>query len=96
MFFLGFQSLPYLHDKVLTAADAFIGFSSNQKKQQGIRPGILAGIVNGFKAGKEEQTTDTTPTPQSNFSHLEDIFSKPRYSESSPAVTDIQEAVEYR
>ncbi|KAF2288517.1 hypothetical protein GH714_008110 [Hevea brasiliensis] len=62
---------------------------------EGIRPGILAGIVNGFKAGKEEQTTDTTPTPQSNFSHLEDIFSKPRYSESSPAVTDIQEAVEY-
>lgn len=61
---------------------------------QGIKPGILAGIVKGFKSGKAEQTTDATPTPQSNFSHLENIFSKPPFSDSSPAVTDSQEAVE--
>ncbi|XP_058002997.1 uncharacterized protein LOC110665372 isoform X2 [Hevea brasiliensis] len=89
------ESLPCLHDKVLAAAaDAAISFSSNQKQKQGIKPGILAGIVKGFKAAKLAQTTDITPTPQSNFSHLEDIFSKPPFSESSPAVTDIQEAVE--
>ncbi|XP_021620762.1 uncharacterized protein LOC110621044 isoform X2 [Manihot esculenta] len=89
------DSLPCLHDKVLAAAaDAAISFSSNQKKKQGIKPGILAGIVKGFKSGKAEQTTDATPTPQSNFSHLENIFSKPPFSDSSPAVTDSQEAVE--
>ncbi|KAJ4704420.1 transducin family protein / WD-40 repeat family protein [Melia azedarach] len=47
------QSLPCLHDNVLAAAaDAALSVSSNQKKKQGTAPGILGGIVKGFKAGE--------------------------------------------
>ncbi|XP_037491449.1 uncharacterized protein LOC105646578 isoform X2 [Jatropha curcas] len=89
------DTFPCLHDKVLAAAaDAAISMSSNQKKKQGTKPGILGGIVKGLKQGKIEQTTEITPTPQSNFSHLEGIFSKSPFSDSSPVIKDTQEAVE--
>ncbi|XP_065853138.1 uncharacterized protein [Euphorbia lathyris] len=89
------ESFPSLHDKVLAAAaDAAINFSSNQKKKQGAKLGILAGITKGFKTGKTEQTVDGTPKAQSDLSHLESIFSKAPFSDMSPTVTDHQEVIE--
>ncbi|CAK7343904.1 unnamed protein product [Dovyalis caffra] len=49
------ESFPCLHDKLLAAAaEAAFDFSSNQKKKQGTKPGILGGIVKGFKGGSQE------------------------------------------
>ncbi|XP_020235711.1 uncharacterized protein LOC109815404 isoform X2 [Cajanus cajan] len=87
------ENLPSLHDKVLAAAaDAAYRFSSNQKKKQATVPGILGGIVKGFKGGKNSPTA-VTKIPTSNFGHLEDIFFKPPLSDSLPtvAVTDNEE-----
>ncbi|KAH1155318.1 hypothetical protein GYH30_050578 [Glycine max] len=80
------EHLPCLHDKVLAAAaDAAFRFSSNQKKKQTVVPGILGGIVKGFKGGKTTPT-DVTKIPTSNFGHLEDIFFKPPLPDSPPTV----------
>ncbi|WCJ28042.1 transducin family protein / WD-40 repeat family protein [Euphorbia peplus] len=89
------ESFPSLHDKVLAAAaDAAISFSANQKKKQGTKLGILAGITKGFKAGKTEQTVGGTPKAQTDLSHLESIFLKDPVSDMSPTVTDHQEVIE--
>ncbi|EEF30276.1 nucleotide binding protein, putative [Ricinus communis] len=86
------ESFPCLHDDVLAAAaDAAISFSSDQKKKQGTKPGILGGIVKGFKSEKIERTLDFTPTAQSNFRHLEDIFLKSPFPGLLPTGTDNQE-----
>lgn len=57
---------------------------------QSIAPGILGGIVKGFKGGKPSQS-DSTAIPTHNFAHLEDIFFKPPSSDSVTTVTDNEE-----
>lgn len=89
------ESLPCLHDKVLAAAaDAAFNFSSNQKKKQGTKPGILGGIVKGFKGGKVDHSVDITLNPKSDFSHLEGAFSKQPFSDSYRTAVDSEEVVE--
>lgn len=89
------ESLPCLHDKVLAAAaDAAFNFSSNQKKKQGTKPGILGGIVKGFKGGKVDHSVDITLNPKSDFSHLEGAFSKQPFSDSYRTAVDTEEVVE--
>lgn len=61
---------------------------------QGTEPGILGGIVKGFKGRKVPHTEDFIPNPKVNFSHLEGIFLKSPFSDSSSAITDNQEAEE--
>ncbi|KAF7825527.1 Syntaxin-binding protein 5 [Senna tora] len=86
--FWNLEHLPCLHDKVLAAAaDAAFKFSSNQKKKQSTTPGILGGIVKGFKGGKTSKT-DTTAIPTHNFAHLEGMFLKPPSTDSLTTVTD--------
>ncbi|KAK8303550.1 hypothetical protein V6Z12_D04G158100 [Gossypium hirsutum] len=82
------ESLPCLHDRVLAAAaDAALSFSSNQKKKQGMAPGILGGIVKGFKGGK----VNTSAMPESNFTHLESKFSKTPFIDTSQNVNKHEE-----
>ncbi|MED6130954.1 hypothetical protein PIB30_005608 [Stylosanthes scabra] len=86
--FRNLEHLPCLHDKVLAAAaDAAFRFSSSQKKKQITAPGILGGIVKGFKGGKGSPTK-LTKIPTSNFVHLEDKFFKSPLSESHQTVAD--------
>ncbi|XP_028760928.1 uncharacterized protein LOC114719585 isoform X2 [Neltuma alba] len=86
--FRSLENLPCLHDKVLAAAaDAAFRFSSNQKKKQGIAPGILGGIVKGFKGGKNTQT-DSTALSTLNFARLESLFLKLPSSDSPNTVSD--------
>ncbi|KAF6147020.1 hypothetical protein GIB67_036739 [Kingdonia uniflora] len=90
------ESLPCLHDKVLAAAaDAAISFSSNQKKKQGTGPGILGGIIKGFKADKAAHSTEFTEsvTKPNCVPHLEKIFSKVPFSDPSGTVADDQGVV---
>lgn len=60
---------------------------------QTVVPGILGGIVKGFKGGKTTPT-DVTKIPTSNFGHLEDIFFKPPLPDSptTVAIPDKKEA----
>ncbi|KAL5740380.1 hypothetical protein ACOSQ2_029560 [Xanthoceras sorbifolium] len=89
------ESLPCLHDKVLAAAaDVAFSFSSDQKKKQGPAPGILGGIVKGFRGGKVGHTVDLTTAPKSSFTHLEGIFSKAPFPDSSPTVQNNEETME--
>ncbi|KAF8397271.1 hypothetical protein HHK36_016182 [Tetracentron sinense] len=90
------EFLPCLHDKVLAAAaDSAFSFSSNQKKKQGTTPGILGGIIKGFKGGKVRHTVDTTESlSKSNFMHLESIFSRVPYADPSTTITAEQEVAE--
>ncbi|PPD97559.1 hypothetical protein GOBAR_DD05399 [Gossypium barbadense] len=82
------ESLPCLHDRVLAAAaDAALSFSSNQKKKQGMAPGILGGMVKGFKGGK----VNTSAMPESNFTHLESKFSKTPFIDTSQNVNKHEE-----
>ncbi|KAH1039946.1 hypothetical protein J1N35_041689 [Gossypium stocksii] len=82
------ESLPCLHDRVLAAAaDAALSFSSNQKKKQGMAPGILGGIVKGFKGGK----VNTSAMPESNFTHLESKFLKTPFVDTSQNVNKHEE-----
>ncbi|KAK7339895.1 hypothetical protein VNO77_20581 [Canavalia gladiata] len=84
--FRSLEHLPCLHDKVLAAAaDAAFKFSSNMKKKQTTVPGILGGIVKGFKGGKTPQT-ELTKIPTSNFVHLEGIFFQSPLPDSLPTV----------
>ncbi|KAL5550468.1 hypothetical protein UlMin_000644 [Ulmus minor] len=88
------ESLPCLHDQVLSAAaDAAFSFSQNQKKKQGPIPGILGGLVKGLKGGKADHTMDWTKSPKSTFDHLQAIFLKSSHSDSAASV-DHQEHVE--
>ena len=61
---------------------------------QGTEPGILGGIIKGFKGRKVPHTEDFIPNPKVKFSHLEGIFLKSPFSDSSSAITDNQEAEE--
>ncbi|KAL6953516.1 hypothetical protein U1Q18_013581 [Sarracenia purpurea var. burkii] len=87
--------LPSLHDKVLAAAaDAAISFSFNKKKKEGIVPGILGGIVKGFKGGKVNNTNDATFTSKSYYSHLEGMFLRNPFPDTSSTIPNNQEVVE--
>ncbi|XP_042514167.1 uncharacterized protein LOC122088875 isoform X2 [Macadamia integrifolia] len=91
------ESLPCLHDKVLAAAaDAAIKFSSSQSSKQFTAPGLLGGIVKGFKGGKlghAENLTKSMPKSQITMD-LENIFSRVPFSDPSIDITDDQEVVE--
>ncbi|KAF1002109.1 uncharacterized protein LOC141702301 [Apium graveolens] len=76
------ESLPCLHDKVVAAAaEAAFNFSLDQKKRKGTAPGILGGIVKGFKGGKVNNATDLVANSNSNLSHLEQIFKRNPFPE---------------
>ncbi|KAM7270636.1 hypothetical protein ACFE04_029850 [Oxalis oulophora] len=78
------ESLPCLHDKVLAAAaDAAISHTLNQKKKQGSGPGIIGGIVKGFKGGK--MNTSDIFSSHTNPTLLEAIFSKSYFSNLPPS-----------
>lgn len=61
---------------------------------QGTKPGILGGIVKGFKGGKVDHSVDITLNPKSDFSHLEGAFSKQPFSDSYRTAVDSEEVVE--
>ncbi|KAK9124526.1 hypothetical protein Sjap_014128 [Stephania japonica] len=85
------ESLPSLHDKILAAAaDAAISFSSHQKTKQTNAPGILTGIMKGFKGKKVGNTEDVNKSlTRSNFaSHLESIFQRAMFSEKPATLAD--------
>ncbi|KAE8650981.1 uncharacterized protein LOC101217343 [Cucumis sativus] len=87
------ESLPSFHDKVLAAAaDAAFSVSYYQKKNQLPSAGILGSIVKGFKGGKMTPTMDFCSTRESYCAHLEKIFSKTPFSDSSsPALKNAEE-----
>ncbi|XP_022145606.1 uncharacterized protein LOC111015012 [Momordica charantia] len=89
------DSLPSLHDKVLAAAaDVAFSVSSYQKKNQHHSTGILGSIVKGFKGEKMAPTVDFCTTRESYCAHLEDIFLKPPFSDSSSALKNTKEVEE--
>ncbi|XP_038903847.1 LOW QUALITY PROTEIN: uncharacterized protein LOC120090335 [Benincasa hispida] len=89
------DSLPSLHDKVLAAAaDAAFSVSSYQKKNQLPSTGILGNIVKGFKGGKMAPTVDLCTTRESYCAHLQKIFLKPPFSDSSSSALKNTEEVE--
>ncbi|KAL8039131.1 hypothetical protein ABFS82_10G015000 [Erythranthe guttata] len=88
------KSLPSLHDEVLAAAaSAAISASSDLKRKQGGNTGILGGIVKGFKGRNQNKSTNHGSNYKSDFSHLEEIFTRNPFPESSTP-TDEQEAFE--
>ncbi|KAL5710191.1 hypothetical protein ACHQM5_020785 [Ranunculus cassubicifolius] len=76
------ESLPSLHDHVLAAAaEAAMSVSSNQKKKQGIAPGILGGIIKGIKGKRVvDLTSNSIGSPKSLIPHLETVFSRDPFS----------------
>ncbi|KAL5975023.1 hypothetical protein ACLOJK_031699 [Asimina triloba] len=91
------DSLPCLHDEVLAAAaDAAISVSSYQKKKQGATPGILGGIIKGFKGEKAWNTMVITEAPKSSIlDQLESTFSKVPFSvPSTIALDDLEDELD--
>uniref|UniRef100_A0A9I9CVE7 Nucleotide binding protein n=1 Tax=Cucumis melo TaxID=3656 RepID=A0A9I9CVE7_CUCME len=90
------DSLPSLHDKVLAAAaDAAFSVSYYQKKNQLPSAGILGSIVKGFRGGKMTPTMDFCSTRESYCAHLEKLFSKTPFSDSSfPALKNAEQVEE--
>nr|GMC93790.1 Syntaxin-binding protein 5-like [Ipomoea batatas] len=89
------ESLPSLHDEVLAAAaETAINFALNQKKKQVPGSNLLGNVVKGFKGWKPNHTMDTAFSSESKFDHLEGIFMKNPFPESSPIMQDIQEEPE--
>lgn len=60
---------------------------------QGTAPGLLGGIVKGFKGGKVNNTMDLAANSKLNFSQLEAIFSRNPFSEPVATTTDDQKTV---
>ncbi|KAH7548383.1 hypothetical protein JRO89_XS14G0111900 [Xanthoceras sorbifolium] len=88
------ESLPCLHDKVVAAAaEATINLSPSQKKAEDTAPGILSGIVKGFKAGKVEQKVDLLEISNSTCAHLDHLFSYPPFLKPSTDVKDDHDIV---
>ncbi|KAK6118274.1 hypothetical protein DH2020_048060 [Rehmannia glutinosa] len=88
------ESLPLLHDEVLAAAaNAALSASSDPKRKQGGNPGILGGIVKGFRGRKSNKSMYHDSNPKFDFSHLDDIFIRNPFPEPS-TTTDEQEATE--
>ncbi|CAN1771841.1 hypothetical protein LINPERHAP1_LOCUS12013 [Linum perenne] len=71
------ESLPSLHNKTL--ANAAFKVSSNLKKKQDIKPGILTRLAKSFKVCKPDHITDAVSHYHNtaNAPNLEDIFAKP-------------------
>ncbi|XP_011035923.1 PREDICTED: uncharacterized protein LOC105133574 isoform X2 [Populus euphratica] len=91
------ESLPSLHDKLLTAtADATISLSPNQKLTQGASSGILGGLIKGFQGSMAEHDVDLFEVCKNNFAHLESIFSSPPFLKPSIDLVDDQKVVELR
>ncbi|KAL9365202.1 hypothetical protein Peur_043075 [Populus x canadensis] len=89
------ESLPCLHDKLLTAAaDATISLSPNQKITQGASSGILGGLIKGFPGSKAEHHVDLLEVCKNDFAHLESIFSIPPFLKPSVDHADDQKVVE--
>ncbi|KAF8042060.1 hypothetical protein BT93_A0606 [Corymbia citriodora subsp. variegata] len=90
-------ALPCLHDQVLAAAadaaDAALTFSS-QKKKQASAPGILRGIVKGFKMREAANKGKHVATSKSGVTHLEDVFSKSPFAHQVSTHGDNQEIVD--
>ncbi|TXG50110.1 hypothetical protein EZV62_025985 [Acer yangbiense] len=83
------ESLPCLHDKVVAAAaEATINLSQSQKNVEDTAPGILSGIVKGFKASKVEHKVDLPEISNSTCAHLDHIFSYPPFLKPSTDVED--------
>lgn len=55
---------------------------------------LLGNVVKGFKGWKPNHTMDTAFSSESKFDHLEGIFMKNPFPESSPIMQDIQEEPE--
>ncbi|XP_068668625.1 uncharacterized protein [Aristolochia californica] len=78
------NSLPCLHDSVLAAAaKAAFSLSSAQKKKQTVGPGILGGIIKGFRGGKVDFTGEYTETM---VQQLESTFSRVTLPDPSSSV----------
>ncbi|XP_061986682.1 uncharacterized protein LOC133705464 isoform X4 [Populus nigra] len=89
------ESLPCLHDKLLTAAaDATISLSPNQKITRGASSGILGGLIKGFPGSKAEHHVDLLEVCKNDFAHLESIFSSPPFLKPSIDHVDGQKVVE--
>lgn len=86
------QTLPCLHDKVLEAATEAASFSQNQKKQASL-PGVLGGIIKGFKGNKGENREGPTEDPVNLLAHLDAVFSRIPLSGSSTTISDDQEVI---
>ncbi|XP_077212708.1 transducin family protein / WD-40 repeat family protein isoform X3 [Tasmannia lanceolata] len=87
------DSLPCLHDKVLAAAADAAIFSSYRTKKQSASPGILGGIIKGFKGGKVGNTTDRSEIlPKSSIiQQLDSIFSTVPFLDTPTVITDDQD-----
>ncbi|KAH8496874.1 hypothetical protein H0E87_019565 [Populus deltoides] len=91
------ESLPSLHDKLLTAAaDATISLSPNQKITQGASSGILGGLIKGFQGSMAEHDVDLFEVCKNNFARLEGIFSSPPFLKPSIDLVDDQKVLELR
>lgn len=89
------DSLPSLHDEVVAAAaDAAFSVSSYQKNNQLPSTGILSSIVKGFKGGKMTPTVNFCTSRESYCAHLEEIFLKPPFPDSSSSALKNTEEVE--
>ncbi|CAK7325875.1 unnamed protein product [Dovyalis caffra] len=89
------ESLPCLHDKLLTAAaDATISLSPNQTITQGTTSSILGGLTKGFQGSKADRNADLFEVCKNNFAHLESIFSSPPFLKPSIDLVDDQKVVE--
>ncbi|CAK9173543.1 unnamed protein product [Ilex paraguariensis] len=89
------EALPCLHDRVLAAApDAAVSLSQSQKKKQSTAPGIIGGIIKGFKGGKVEQGVNLAEAREITIAHLEGIFSRFLFSDPFKSIGDDQKAVE--
>ncbi|KAL9402353.1 hypothetical protein Peur_006202 [Populus x canadensis] len=89
------ESLPCLHDKLLTAAaDATISLSPNQKITRGASSGILGGLIKGFPGSKAKHHVDLLEVCKNDFAHLESIFSSPPFLKPSIDHVDGQKVVE--
>lgn len=60
---------------------------------QGTGPGIISGLVKGFKGGKVNNTTDLSADSKSNCGQLESIFSKNPFPDRCATTKDDQETV---
>ncbi|CAN6186308.1 unnamed protein product [Urochloa humidicola] len=88
------ESLPCLHDKVLAAAaEAAIGFSTDQRRKQNPAAGILGGIIKGMKGKAEENAKMRESfTGQNPSEHLESIFLKDSFVE--PSIPNLDDPIE--
>lgn len=74
------ESLPCLYDKVLAAAtDATSGFYEDKKQKQITVPGVIGGIVKGFKGIKKDASN--SEAWEAVIAHLESIFSRFPFSD---------------